>query len=221
MKYLRISFVLILICNTSCNRQPSAEATVTAYIPQISWERRNAAVDIGVLSYPEQMELRQILHSEEFWIYYSSQNPTKTEREIRKIDTGLNVRTLRVSELGDDYVEAYHFQLKHGDQATFDSLIESYQILQANQVERVRRDTLSRKESALVHLGAVQQSLSALDEKPHNSDQTNPIELRERLERHLVHIHERIALSDKILSELAKVGKIISIEPFPSSKTPY
>lgn len=219
MKQISITVAsLILICITSCSRQPSIEATVTAYIPQVYWERRNAAIDMGIVSIPEKMELRHILTSKEFWVYYSSKNLTKTEHEIRKIRQGLSVPTLQISEVGNDYIEKYSIQLNHGDQSTFDSLISSYKIFQADQVERARRDTLSQKEFALQSLGAVKKSLSAMDAPPHKSDQTDPIELRARLERRLVEYQERIARSDKTLAELAKVGKIISIEPPPSSK---
>jgi hypothetical protein len=175
---------------------------------------------MGPVSLASQLELRSVFHSDEFWEFHTAKIPATDPAEISKIRRGYRSPTNQITYEGSDIIEEYSFQLQHGDQATFDSLIESYQIFQADQVEQARRETLSRREISLLRLDAAQESLSALDENFDESDHTKQRESRERLERNLVHYQERIARSDETLRELANVGKIISIDAPHSPESP-
>lgn len=207
MKKLTSILTLGLLSFAACGR-PVFEATVTAYTSQTSWEQRNAVLSIGVLSYPELMELRRHLHADEFWDQYSLRNPEKTEREIRRTRKGFLAPTRRIYREGNNFIEEYAVRFESGDQATFDSIISCYRDYRDQQAIEFIKEAKSRKESSHLFLASVEAELLNLRVNSGAKPESDRVEI---LEYSMREHRERIARLNSQLHELEKVGKIVSI----------
>ena len=204
MKHRRFLLSLNLLLLAACSRQPAFETTITAYEISNPTAESNLEPGSDSASRPQQVSLRWIFHSDEFWEFFGTQNPTVKPREIEKIKQGLNASPLQFTKQGSVHKVDYTITLQRGDQATFQSLLASYRIFQRTQADQQIHAVNQTKADTKARIDEANFSLSLLKPKP--TDSTSEVT---QLERKIQIYRARIQYWDAEITELGIAGKLV------------
>lgn len=200
--------------------QTDFERFITAYTARSPHQGSGPelpVVHIGPLSIAEQLELRNVFRQDEFWAFHAQRTPAGKTIDTESIRRRISIPTIRYAREGEDIIEEYRFELRGGTELLFNALIESYEIYHAEQVERAKRETLSRIEMISLRRDDFRDQLAYHQQPDHLKDPNKRLMPRENLERNIYHYNERLTYLEELLRDLEKVGQIISIAPYPSA----